>query len=61
MSIFGSLTKAALNVVAAPIALVVDVVTLPVSSTELHKGPFDRTANCLNRAAESTNDALEGK
>lgn len=60
MSILGNLTKAALNVVAAPVALVVDVATLPSSAYDL-KGPFDRTGNCLKRAVDATGDALEGE
>lgn len=61
MGIFSNITKAALNVAVAPVALAVDVLTLPASSTDLHRGPFDRTGNCLNRAAKATGDALEGK
>ena len=61
MSILGNLAKAALNVAATPVALAVDLATLPASSMDLRKGPFDRTAKCLRRAGEATEDALEGE
>lgn len=58
MGILSNLTKAALNVAVSPVALVVDIATLPSSALEI-KGPFDRTANCLKRAGRCIEAATE--
>ena len=58
MGILSNLTKAALNVAVSPVALVVDLATLPASSLDL-KGPFDRTADCLKRAGKCVEAAVE--
>lgn len=40
-----NLTKAVAAVVATPVAILADVVTLPASSWDPHRGPFDRTGS----------------
>lgn len=57
--LLGSLAKAAVGVVVAPVALAVDIVTLPASASELHRGPFDRTAKVLDSIGENIKDAVE--
>lgn len=44
----GNLLKAAVAIVAAPVALVVDIVTLPASAEHPTRGAFDRTAAMLD-------------
>jgi hypothetical protein len=59
---FGMLTnvaKAAVSVVAAPIALAVDVVTLPASSMDPHCGAFDRTAELLDNVGDCITKAVK--
>lgn len=51
-------TKAALAVAVAPVAVVADVLTLPASSMDPHRGPFDRTANVLEQAGRALDAAL---
>ena len=58
MGILSNLTKAALNVAVSPVALVVDLATLPASACDL-SGPFDRTAGCLKRAGKCVEAAVE--
>lgn len=43
-----NLLKAAVAIVAAPVALVVDIVTLPASAEHPTRGAFDRTAAMLD-------------
>jgi len=56
-----SLAKAAVATVATPVALVVDVVTLPDSAMDLNKGPFDRTGKMLDAIGENLSNAVEPK
>ena len=56
--ILSNLTKAAVSVAAAPIALVADVVTLPASAEDPHRGPFDRTSACFDAAGEAFKAAV---
>lgn len=55
---FTNLLKAAVAVVVTPVALVADIVTLPASAEDLHRGPFDRTASMLKTAADNVNKAV---
>jgi hypothetical protein len=58
MSMLANLTKAAVAVAVSPIALVADLVTLPASSMDPHRGPFERTGNMLNTAGECVTRAI---
>jgi hypothetical protein len=58
---FGMLTnlsKAIVSVAIAPVALVVDIVTLPASA-ENNSGPFDRTTKLLDNAGECIKEAVK--
>lgn len=57
----GNLLKAAVAIVAAPVALVVDIVTLPASAEHPTRGAFDRTATMLDAAGENMKQAVKGK
>lgn len=62
MSIFDTLTnltKSAVALAAAPVVLVADIVTLPASSMDPHRGPFDRTADMLDKAGRALDAAVE--
>lgn len=57
MGLFGfvaDLTSAAVKVVVSPIAVVVDVVTLPIADE-----PFSNTGNVLGSAMEDLSDAVD--
>lgn len=56
---FGNLLKAAIAVVAAPVALVVDIVTLPASAEHPIRGAFDRTAAMLDAAGDNMKQAVK--
>lgn len=53
-----SLTKAAVSVVVAPIALAVDAVMIPIDAVEGEEA-FKRTKDALNCAAQNLNDAVK--
>jgi hypothetical protein len=57
-SMIGNLAKAAVAVALTPVALMVDVVTLPLSAMDLHAGPFDRTKVLLNSTGENVHKAI---
>jgi hypothetical protein len=57
----GKLLKAAVAVTLSPVALVVDIVTLPASAEDYRKGPFDRTGALLKAAGENITDAVSEK
>jgi hypothetical protein len=57
--VIGSLARAALAVVVTPVAAVADVLTLPASSLDPHRGPFDRTAHFLKVAGRNVCEAVE--
>jgi hypothetical protein len=57
-SIITNLTKAAVAVVATPVALVVDVVKLPVTAFE-DRDPFTNTSKMLNSVGKSVSKAVE--
>lgn len=42
-----SIVKSAAAVVTVPVAVVADVVMLPVTATDLNKGPFDNTEGAV--------------
>jgi hypothetical protein len=58
-NILSSLTKAAVAVVATPVALAVDVLTLPASSMDPHRGPFDRTEEMLDAVGKNISAAVK--
>ena len=51
--ILQNLTKAVVEVALTPVALVVDVVTLPASAERGDDHPFGRTAKLLNSAGKN--------
>lgn len=53
------LTKAAVGVAVAPIAIAVDIVTLPSCAVDYEKGPFDRTGKVMDSIGENISKALE--
>ena len=58
-SMLSNLTKAAVAVTLSPVALAVDIVTLPDSASSFDRGPFDRTANLLGTAGECVKRAVK--
>lgn len=58
-SVLTNLAKAAAAVAVAPVAVVVDVVTLPASANDWNKGPFDRTAKVLGAAGDAVSKAIK--
>ena len=58
---FGNLLKAAVGIAVAPVALAVDIVTLPISASDPDPrvGPFDRTSKVLDSVGKNVNDALD--
>lgn len=57
-SILTNLTKAAVSVAVAPVAVAVDVVKLPVTADSL-ENPFKHTEKVLNNAGECVNEAIK--
>ena len=55
------LTKVAVGVVVAPVALVADIVTLPASAEDPRRGAFDKTAAALGLASDGITDAVKGE
>jgi hypothetical protein len=53
-----NLAKAAAAVAITPAALVADVLTLPASSFDPHRGPFERTTKVLEAAGQCAMEAL---
>lgn len=53
-----NLTKAALAVAVSPVALAVDIVTLPASAGS-NNGPFDRTTAVLGAAGDAVTKAIK--
>jgi hypothetical protein len=54
------LVKAAVAVTLSPVAVVVDVVTLP-ESADSGRHPFSRTADLLHSAGKNVTDAVKPK
>ena len=57
---FGNLMKAAVAVALTPVAVVVDLVTLPVSAERGDDHPFGRTTKLLNSAGKNVEKAIDG-
>lgn len=60
LGLFKNLTKAALNVAVTPVAIVTDVVKLPVTAFE-DRSPFEQTSKRLKDANECLDAALDPK
>lgn len=58
MNLLTNLVKAAVSVALTPVAAVADVLTLPASSLDPYRGPFDRTAAMLKNAGECAVEAV---
>ena len=56
--ILGNLTKAVVAVALTPVAVAVDIVTLPASA-ERDEHPFGRTAKLLNSVGENVKKATD--
>ena len=56
---FGKLLKAAVAVAVSPVALAVDIITIPASADKIGVGPFDRTAGLLKAAGKNVKDAVK--
>lgn len=59
LGMLSNLAKAAIAAGATPVALVADVLTLPASSMDPHRGPFDNTGTMLKTAAECFKEAVK--
>jgi hypothetical protein len=57
--ILGNLTKAAVAMALTPVALVVDLVTLPASANRGDDHPFGRTGELLNAAGKNVSKAID--
>ena len=57
--ILGNLTKAVVAVALTPVAVAVDIVTLPASAERGEDHPFGRTAALLDSAGKSVSKAIE--
>ena len=55
----GNLLKVAVAVIAAPVALVADIVTLPASAEHPTRGAFDRTASMLDAVGDNMKQAVK--
>jgi hypothetical protein len=58
-SMLKNLTKAVVAVAVTPVDAVVDVLTLPASSLDPHRGPFDHTAKRLQQAGDALDAAIK--
>jgi hypothetical protein len=58
-SMLTNLTKAAVSVALTPVAVVVDVITLPVSAEHPTKGAFDNTSALLKNAGKQVSEAVK--
>lgn len=54
-----NLLKIAVAVVAAPVAIIADIVTIPASSCDLRRGAFDKTSSVLDSIAKNFNEAVK--
>jgi len=57
--LIGNLAKAAVAVALTPVALAVDIVTIPASAERGEDHPFQRTGNLLNSVGDSVKKSLE--
>lgn len=51
--------KVAVGAVVAPVALAVDVVSLPATADDLKRGPFDQTSKALNLIVNGVDTATK--
>lgn len=56
---FGSLLKAAVGVVITPVAVVVDIVRLPVTADDHRKETFGATSSVLDSVVKNVKDAID--
>ena len=54
-----NLTKAVVSLAASPIAIAADLLTLPASSMDPYRGPFDKTAGVLRNAGDCFREATK--
>lgn len=54
-----NLGKAALAALAAPVGLAADILTLPASSMDPHRGPFENTEALIDKSKAAFNAAIE--
>ncbi len=54
-----NITKAAVAVAITPVAIVVDIVRIPETSTEIHGEMFGLTGKLLKNAAKNINEATK--
>lgn len=59
LGLLSGLTKAAVSVALTPVALVVDVVTLPATADDFRRGPFDSTSALLKSAGDQVAKAIK--
>jgi hypothetical protein len=59
MNILTSIAKSLIAAAATPVAVLADVLTLPASSMDPHRGPFERTAAVLRTVGENFNAAVK--
>ena len=57
--ILSNLTKAAVAVALMPVAIAVDIVTLPASAERGDDHPFQRTGDLLNAAGKNISKAVD--
>jgi len=58
-SMLSNIAKAAVAMAVSPVALVADILTLPDSASDPHRGPFERTGAMLKRAGECIEEATK--
>lgn len=58
-SLLSNIAKATVAVAVAPVALAVDIVTLPASADDFNRGAFDRTEKMLDAAGKAITDAVK--
>ncbi len=54
-----NLAKAAVSVAVTPVTAAVDILTIPDSACDPHKGVFDRTAKKFQQAADAIDEAVK--
>jgi hypothetical protein len=59
LNLLTNVAKAGVALVAAPVALVADIVTLPASADDPCRGPFERTGKTLNAAGDCMKEAIK--
>jgi hypothetical protein len=59
LPLLSNLTKAAIAAALTPVAVVADVLTLPASSLDPHRGPFERTEQLLTACGKCIAEAVK--